>query len=58
MTTTSLRIRLLNGAAALAITVTLFHSVASLSRPTAIEQLAHAKKAAVTVASASTPAVR
>ena len=52
MNRTSHSIRLLSAGAALAITFALFHNVASLSRPTAIEQLAQAKKATVTVASA------
>jgi hypothetical protein len=58
MSPTSLRVRLLTASAAVTITFTLFHAVASLSRPTAIEQLAQAKKAAVTVASAQAPRVR
>lgn len=52
MTPNPLRIRLLTAAAALAITGVLFQSVASFSRPTAIEQVAQAKKASVTVAAA------
>jgi hypothetical protein len=55
MTRTSLRIRLLTASAALAITFMLFQTVASFSRPTAIEQLAQAKKATVTVALAREP---
>jgi hypothetical protein len=51
-------IRVLTAAAALTITLAVFHSVASLARPTAIEQLAQAKKAAVTVASAQQIASR
>jgi hypothetical protein len=52
MNRTSRSIQLLSAGAAVAITFALFHNVASLSRPTAIEQLAQAKKATVTVASA------
>ena len=52
MTPTPLRIRLLTAAAAVTITFVLFQSVASFSRPTAIEQLAQAKRATVTVAAA------
>jgi hypothetical protein len=51
MTTIPLRIRLLTAAAAVTITLALFQTVASFSRPTTIEQLAQANKAAVTVAS-------
>jgi hypothetical protein len=58
MTRTSLRIRLLTAGAALTITFALFQTVASFSRPTAIEQLAQAKKATVTVASVREPAPR
>lgn len=58
MNRTSSSIRLLGGVAALAVTFALFHNVASLARPTAIEQLAQAKKAAVTVASAHQDAAR
>jgi hypothetical protein len=52
MTPTSLRTRLVAAGTALTITFALFHSVASFSRPTAIEQLAQAKNAIVTVAAA------
>ena len=52
MNLTSRSIRLLSAGAAVAITFALFHNVASMARPTAIEQLAQAKKAIVTVASA------
>jgi hypothetical protein len=52
MTPTSLPIRLCTAAAAVMITFVLFEAVASFSRPTAIEQLAQAKKATVTVAAA------
>ena len=58
MNRTSRSIRLLSAGAALAITFALFHNVASLARPTAIEQLAQAKKATVTVASAREAAPR
>jgi hypothetical protein len=51
MNRTSRTLRLLSAGAALTITFVLFHSVASLARPTAIEQLAQAKKATVTIAS-------
>jgi hypothetical protein len=50
MTPTPLRIRLLSAATAVMITFVLFHSVAAFSRPTAIEQVAQAKKATVSVA--------
>jgi hypothetical protein len=52
MNRTSRSTRFLSAAAALAITFALFHNVASLARPIAIEQLAQAKKATVTVATA------
>ena len=52
MTPTSLRIRFLTAAGAVTITLVLFQSIASFSRLTAIEQLAQAKKATVTVAAA------
>jgi hypothetical protein len=51
MNRTSRSIRLLIAAVALTITSVLFHGVASLARPTAIEQVAQAKKATVTIAS-------
>jgi hypothetical protein len=51
MTTPSLRVCLSTAVAAAAITFALFQTVASCARPTTIEQLAQAKKAAVTVAS-------
>jgi len=50
MTPTPLRIRLLTAATAVTITFVLFHSVASFSRPTTIEQVAQAEKATMTVA--------
>ena len=50
MTPTTLRTRLVCAASAVAITLVLFQTVASFSRPTAVEQLAQAKKATVTVA--------
>ena len=52
MNRTSRSIRLLSAGAALAITFALFHNVASFARPTAIEQLAQAKKTTLTVAAA------
>ena len=52
MNRTSRSNRLLSAGAALAITFALFHNVASMARPTAIEQLAQAKKSTVTVATA------
>jgi hypothetical protein len=52
MNRTSRSIRLLSAGAALTVTFALLHSVASLAQPTAIEQLAQAKKASVTLASA------
>jgi len=52
MNRTSRSIRLLSAGAALTIAITLLHGVASMAQPTAIEQLAQAKKASVTVASA------
>jgi hypothetical protein len=58
MNTTSLRIRLLTAGAAVTITFVLFQTVASFSRPTAIEQVALAKKATVTLASVREPAPR
>ena len=51
MTPISTRTRLVVAAIAVAITGVLFQSVASMSRPTSIEQIALAKKTAVTVAS-------
>ena len=50
MNRTSRTIRVLAAGAALTITFVLFHTVASFSRPTAIEQLAQAKKSTVTLA--------
>ena len=47
---TSRTLRLLCAVAAVAITGTLFETVASFSRPTAIEQMALAKKNTVIVA--------
>ena len=58
MNRTSRSIRLFTAVAALAITFALCQSVASLARPTAIEQLVQTKKATVTVASAHQPAPR
>ncbi|HSC64112.1 MAG TPA: hypothetical protein VLD35_10785 [Caldimonas sp.] len=52
MTPNPLRIRFLIACAAMAITGLLVQSVASFARPTAIEQVALAKKATVTVAAA------
>ena len=52
MNRTSRTIRLICAVAAVAITGTLFQTVASFSRPTAIEQMALAKKNTVTVATA------
>jgi hypothetical protein len=44
--------RLLSATVSIAITFALFHNVASLARPTAVEQLAQATKATVTIATA------
>jgi hypothetical protein len=52
MNRTSRSIRLACAVAAVAITGVLFQTVASFSRPTAIEKMALAKKAMVTVAAA------
>lgn len=52
MNRTSRRIRLLSATVSIAITFALFHNVASLARPTAVEQLAQATKATVTIATA------
>ena len=52
MNRTSRSIRLLSAGAALTIAFALLHGVASMARPTAIEQLAQTKKASVTVAAA------
>lgn len=48
----SLRIRLVTACAALTTTFVLFHTVATFSRPVAIEQMALAKKSLVIVAAA------
>lgn len=56
MNRTSRTLRLAFAIASIAITGTLFQTVTSFSRPTAIEQLALAKKTTVTVASIATPA--
>jgi hypothetical protein len=58
MTRTSPSIRLLSAGAALAVTFALFHNVAGLARPAAIEQMAQAKKATATVASARQAALQ
>jgi len=58
MNHTSRSIRFLSAGAALAVTFSLFHSVASLARPTAIEQLAQAKKASVILVSSRDTAPR
>jgi hypothetical protein len=58
MNRTSRSIRLLTAGAALTITFVLFHNVASFARPTAIEQVAQAKKATVTIASVRAAAPR
>jgi ABC-type enterochelin transport system permease subunit len=52
MNRTSRTVRLLCAVAAVAITGVLFQTVASFARPTAIEQMALAKKATVIIASA------
>ena len=58
MNRTSRSIRFLSASAAIAITFAAFQGVASMARPTTIEQLAHAKKPTVTVASARDAAPR
>jgi ABC-type enterochelin transport system permease subunit len=58
MNRTSRTARLLIAAAALTITGVLFQTVASFARPTAIEQVAQAKKSTLTVASAHEAAPR
>jgi hypothetical protein len=50
MTPTTLRTRLLCAVSALTITLVLFQTVASFAQPTAVEQVAQAKRATVTVA--------
>jgi hypothetical protein len=50
MNRTARSIRLLTACLAVTVTGVLFHGVASLARPTAIEQVALAKKATVTIA--------
>jgi len=55
MNRTSRSIRLLCAVAAVTITGVLFQTVVSFSRPTAIEQLALAKKNTLTVASIASP---
>ena len=52
MNRTSPSIRLLSAGAAVTVAFALLHGVASMARPTAMEQLAQAKKESVTVASA------
>ena len=52
MNRTSRSIRLLCAGVAITVTFALFNSVALLARPAATEQLAHAKKASVLVATA------
>ena len=52
MNRTSRTVRLICVIAAVTITGVLFQSVASFARPTAIEQMALAKKSTVTVAAA------
>jgi hypothetical protein len=58
MNRTSRSIRLLTAGVALTITSVLFHGVASLARPIAIEQVAQAKKSTVTIASVREAAPR
>jgi hypothetical protein len=55
MNRTPLRLRAATATAAVLVTVTIFHSVASMARPTAVEQVARAKATAVVVASARAP---
>ena len=52
MNRTPLLLRAATATAAVLVTLTIFHSVASMARPTAIERTASAKATAVTVASA------